>query len=79
VVLAEVWPSILADAVRAASGPGDIKDQVQVRLLARALAQIGDLAPLLAPDVAANVLAEEGWILGTGHDAALNLALQAAL
>jgi molybdopterin-guanine dinucleotide biosynthesis protein B len=80
VVLAEVWPSILADAVRAAIGSGshrdgDIKDQVQVRLLARALAGLGDLAPLLSPDAPADVLHEEGWILGTGHAAALRAAL----
>ncbi len=75
VVLAEVWPSVLADAVQAAMPPDGIKDQLQVRLLARALAQFGDLTPLFTPDVAAAVLTEEGWILGTGSEAALRTAL----
>lgn len=74
VVLAEIWPSVLADAVRAAQGAGDIKDQVQVRLLARALASV-DLTPLFAPDAPADLLREEGWILGTGHEATLRAAL----
>ncbi|PLL14340.1 molybdopterin-guanine dinucleotide biosynthesis protein B [Tabrizicola sp. TH137] len=73
-VLAEVYPSLLAPLV--AQQPG-IKDAAQVTLLARALhrlSQEGALDPLLAlPDIAD--IAEEGWILGAGHEAAL---LQAA-
>lgn len=69
VVLAEVYPSLLARAV-AADGAA-VRDEAQVRLLARALSRT-DLAPLLAvPEVAR----EEGWILGAGHVAALEAAL----
>jgi hypothetical protein len=73
VTLAEVYPSLLARAVKA--DPAQIKDEAQVRLLARALfrlAHLGQLAPLLkTPDIAR----EEGWILGAGHSAALEAAL----
>lgn len=76
-VLAEVYPSLLAKAVQAEGGA--IKDQVQVRLLARALfrlAQTGGLAALLddIPDWPGRQ--EEGWILGAGHEAALRDALR---
>ncbi|GAB1477611.1 hypothetical protein MASR2M74_01530 [Paracoccaceae bacterium] len=69
VVLAEVYPSLLARAV--AADAAAVRDEAQVRLLARALSR-ADLAPLLAvPEVAH----EEGWILGAGHVAALEAAL----
>lgn len=74
VVLAEVYPSILATAV--ASDPSPVKDEAQVRVLARALWQLSDkgrMAPLWdVPDVAL----EEGWILGAGHGALLEQALE---
>jgi len=80
VVLAEVYPSLLSKEVAAVmakeAGP-QIKDRVQVRLLAGALASLaraGQLAPLFAPDAAPAVLTEEGWILGIGHEAALRRA-----
>lgn len=69
-VLAEVYPSLLAPLV--AQQPG-IKDAAQVTLLARALWRLSDhdaLAPLLATD-AIDDIAEEGWILGAGHETAL--------
>lgn len=75
-VLAEVYPSILAAEV-AAEGLAHriVRDQAQVRLLSRALwrlAQDRALAPLFdAPPEAA----EEGWILGSGHAGALRAAL----
>ncbi len=73
VTLAEVYPSLLARAV--ARDAGTIKDEVQVRLLARALfalAQAGRLGPLFdVPDAAR----EEGWILGAGHGDLLEEAL----
>ncbi len=69
VVLAEVYPSLLARAVAADTNP--LRDEVQVRLLSRALAR-ADLAPLLGVPEAAR---EEGWILGAGHVAALEAAL----
>jgi molybdopterin-guanine dinucleotide biosynthesis protein B len=76
-VLAEVYPSLLAEAVRAEGGA--IPDEVQVRLLARALfrlAQTGGLAALLhdIPDWPGR--RDEGWILGAGHEAALRDALR---
>ncbi len=76
VVLAEVYPSLLAAPVRRAMAddPAAIKDAVQVRLLAAALARLdrdGTLAALFAPGVPPGVLAEQGWILGAGHAAAL--------
>ncbi len=74
VILAEVFPSLLADEVRARLGPGRIKDQIQVTLLARALGSLRSLAPLL--DIPADArLADEGWILGLGHEEALRTAL----
>lgn len=73
VALVEVWPSLIASAVRAAmAGATDpIKDEWQVRVLAGAIAALtpGALAAML--DVAAPV---EGWILGVGHEAALAAA-----
>ncbi len=77
VTLAEVYPSLLAAAVTAALGPGVIKEEVQVRLLAQALwrlGQTGHLAALLdAPPP--DVRREEGWILGAGFGQALQDAL----
>ena len=77
-VLAEVYPALIDPAVRAAAAPGTIKDELQVRLLARALLRLardGGLAALLAdvPDWPGR--ADEGWILGAGHAPALALAL----
>ena len=75
VVLAEVYPSLLADQVAAEGG---IKDQAQVRLLARALLRLsvtGQLAPLFVTPPAP-VTTEEGWVLGAGFEAALAGALQ---
>ncbi len=87
VVLAEVYPSLLAAQVRALTGPAPatkfdwpIKDAVQVRLLAGALAQMvrdGTLASLFTPPAAPNILTEEGWILGVGHEATLQTAAAA--
>jgi molybdopterin-guanine dinucleotide biosynthesis adapter protein len=73
VVVAEIYPSLLATAV--AKDEDKIKDRAQVRLLARALwrlAQKGRLTPFFdVPDAAR----EEGWILGAGHAALLAKAL----
>jgi molybdopterin-guanine dinucleotide biosynthesis adapter protein len=77
-LLAEVYPSLLARDVARAVTAGEIKDAAQVRLLAQALWQLsarGGLAALLdtAPPDAST---EEGWILGAGHAAALEGALR---
>lgn len=76
VVLAEVYPSLLAGPVAIlANEEGLTADQAQVRLLSRGLyrlAQADRLAPLFkAPQEAA----EEGWILGAGHAPLLAEAL----
>jgi molybdopterin-guanine dinucleotide biosynthesis protein B len=73
-VIAEVYPSLLATAVK--SDPGKVKDEAQVRLLSRALwhlSRSGKIAPLFETPA---IAAEEGWILGAGHAALLTLALQ---
>lgn len=77
VVLAEIYPALIDDAVRAAKGADDIKDAVQVRLLADALWRLqarGQLAAALdaAPEWPGR--AEEGWILGVGVEDALRAA-----
>jgi molybdopterin molybdotransferase len=74
VAFVEVWPSLIGGAVRAAMREGDVKDAVQVRVLARAIADAaasGGLARMLdaVPDEARR---EEGWILGVGAEAALD-------
>ncbi|MGB5836028.1 MAG: molybdopterin guanine dinucleotide synthesis [Albidovulum sp.] len=66
IALVEVWPSLHADAVRAAEQPGDIRDEVQVRTLAARIARMQDdgrLSGVLA-DVPADARREEGWIFG---------------
>jgi molybdopterin-guanine dinucleotide biosynthesis adapter protein len=73
-VLAEIYPSLLAREVALAEASGEIKDAAQVRLLAvalRALSVQGGLSTLL--DVPSQF--DEGWILGAGHGAALEAAL----
>ncbi|MBN8290701.1 molybdopterin guanine dinucleotide synthesis [Rhodobacter sp. NTK016B] len=75
VILAEVFPSLLAAEVAERMAPGRVKDQVQVTALARALSALPSLSPLLeTPDEAR--IAEEGWILGLGHEPALREALR---
>ena len=68
VVLVEVWPSLIAPAVRAAEAQGGIRDAHQVALLSRAIAA-------LAPDVLTRLLdvtaPEEGWIFGLDAPEAL--------
>jgi molybdopterin molybdotransferase len=86
VVFAEVYPSLLAPAIRAEL-ENAILDQVQVRVTARALAALdaeGALEPLfegapgLGEDERAIVAREEGWILGAGHAEALRAAASPA-
>lgn len=76
VVIAEVYPSLLAGPVAIlANAEGLPADQAQVRLLTRALFKLARqdrLAPLFtAPPEAA----EEGWILGAEHGPLLREAL----
>lgn len=72
--LVEIWPSLIAPVVRAATRPGDIRDAVQVTLLARTIAamprQTRD-AFLAAPAT------PEGWIFGVDRaDELADLARQ---
>ena len=65
VALVEVWPSLHAEAVRAAARPDDIRDEVQVRTLAARIAEIqeaGRLMPVLNA-VPPEARREEGWDL----------------
>lgn len=76
-VLAEVYPALIDAAVAADTGH-PVKDERQVRLLARALwrlSQAGGLDPLLndVPDWPGR--SDEGWILGARHAPALLGAL----
>ena len=66
VAFVEIWPSLVDKHVKAETGPEDIRDAVQVSVLARALGALSepDLARLLG-DVGPTA-AEEGWILGAG-------------
>ena len=86
VVLAEVYPSLVSRAIKQAlmlagktdSGDCGVKDQMQVRILARCLFELSRanrLSPLLHTP-AGSVRTEEGWILGAGHMAALEGALR---
>lgn len=69
-VLAEIWPGLIEPAVKAIQ-TDDIRDAVQVRLLAIALARLpaATLHHWMTdlPDAAR----EEAWILGAGHNADL--------
>lgn len=64
ITLVEVWPSLIAGAIKAHAPADMIKDAAQVMVLARALSRLSsaELARLL--DVAPN---PEGWILGLDH------------
>lgn len=63
IVLMEIWPSLLRDAVRAAQAPGEVPDAAQVRVLAAACRALTaqEVARLLARGDP-----QEGWILGAG-------------
>lgn len=81
VVLAEVFPSLLTSVIKTLQTKAAmVPDEIQVRLLALALARLQDegagLAPLFAA-AADPVAREEGWILGVGHEQSLRAAAQA--
>lgn len=80
VVIAEIYTAPIDPDARVLSAQGMIHDEAQVRVMATALLELGKadrLAPLFAPDVSDNVLAEEGWTLGAGIGDALRAALPA--
>ena len=83
-VIAEVYPSLLRNEVRARQRDREILDRAQVRVNAEAFARLdarGGLAPLFAgtpcltPEERRIVESEEAWILGLGHEEALKAAL----
>ena len=83
-VIAEVYPSLLRNEVRARQSEKEILDSAQVRVNAEAFARLdagGWLAPLFAgaphltPAERRIVETEEAWILGLGHEEALTRAL----
>ncbi|MDJ0821185.1 MAG: molybdopterin-binding protein [Paracoccaceae bacterium] len=76
IVLAEVFPSLIADVIDQLQSDDEIKDRAQVRVLARALSRLdpGHLNRLLREGDA-----EEGWILGLGHEDQLRAAALPAL
>jgi hypothetical protein len=71
--LAEVYPSLIAPAVRASGDP--IPDRAQVRLLARALFGLSRRDRLALLFMTPPEAREEGWILGAGQSALLQEAL----
>ena len=71
VVLAEIYPSILGDAVPREG----IRDEAQVRALSRALLRVLRDGRFL--DAPAQAAPEEGWILGLGFEAELRAAAAA--
>ena len=84
VVIAEIYPSLLREAVAAHRQDGEVLDAAQTRVNAEAFARLdaaGGLAPLFArpeglSDAEAEAIArEEAWILGLDHKAALEGAL----
>ena len=86
-VIAEVYPSLLRNEVRARRREGEILDSAQVRVNADAFARLdagGGLAPLFAgapgltPEERRIVEREEAWILGLGHEGAFKNALPPA-
>ena len=78
VVLAEVYPSLIAPEVAALkNASGMVADEAQVRLLAGALwrmAAVDGLGAMLGAAAERPEAAEEGWILGAGHQGALRAA-----
>ena len=74
IVLAEVYPSLIPVIVRT----DEVRDEVQVRRLAGALARLGRDRQLdaLFSAAAGDRLHEEGWILGVGAEPLLRAAAE---
>jgi molybdopterin-guanine dinucleotide biosynthesis protein B len=74
--LVEIWPSLITAEVRAATRPGDIRDAVQVRVMARTVAAMPPGRRAAFMDVTAT---PEGWIFGVDREGELaDLARQTA-
>ena len=83
-VVVEVYPSLLEDAINRCRGKNEIKDRAQVRVLAKAFAnldigrefaQLFEVPHGLTPSERSIVEREEGWILGLGYAETLKSAL----
>ena len=82
IVFAEVYPSLLRDAVKTQMRKGEVVDCAQVRVNARAFATLdaaGGLTPLFggSPRLESEQreqVEEEGWILGVGFESELHEA-----
>lgn len=72
IVLAEIYPSLLARSVADHRQDGEILDRAQVRVLAQAFKR---LPPERLDEMLREGDPEEGWILGLGHEAELAAAL----
>ncbi len=84
VVFAELYPSLLRQAVETLREPGEILDAAQVRVNADAfarldardgLAELFSGSPALTAEQRRIVETEEAWVLGLGHEDALLGAL----
>ena len=73
IVLVEVWPSLISDAVAANMPMEAIKDAHQVLVLAEAIKR---LPPSELSKMMDTPLTEEGWIFGLGHEDTLKRAAQ---
>ena len=80
IVFAEVYPSLIREAVMARRERGEILDRAQVRINALAFSRLDSNGELLAlfggaPDLTSEerriVEVEEAWMLGLGHENAL--------
>ena len=75
VVMAEVYPSLLAQPVRGlVAATGVVPDEAQVRLLATALLRLG-AGQMEQMFTIPHPVSDEGWILGAGHADLLQQAL----
>lgn len=77
VVLAEIWPGLIETSVKAAiqsEGADSIRDRVQVRLLADALARLPATQLAAHMEDVPEAAREEAWILGAGLSDVLNAA-----
>ena len=79
-VLAEIYPSLVMRAVGRDTSKDDIPDRVQVLTCAATFSELdrrGKLAPLFHGRPGVNsgechrIVEEEGWILGLGHETAM--------
>ncbi|MGB5866171.1 MAG: gephyrin-like molybdotransferase Glp [Sulfitobacter sp.] len=64
VVMAEIWPGLIEDAVKQVQHPDSIRDRDQVRLLANALARLPAARMMALMADLPSAARQEGWILG---------------